>query len=228
MWPSNVNKPLLALIDRSVFWSCFLGNLASMSDELKTFSKEPWSQRSNEHQTVSTYPVNANQKHHHSATPLSCYHCNSIYDGDQCYSISKNNSNLNSTLKTKQCSIDQPYCKVRRQRQVMQRMEYNQFVLQQVYRVEYLVLEDFKAADGGTLDYTPWSMERNCSSECKNFCVTMGGRTKITYCTSCCIGNLCNTDNLASVTKQKSHYSILCSFLMLIVLKIYWKTKILY
>ena len=46
-----------------------------------------------------------------------------------------------------------------------------------------------------TVDFMPWSIERNCSSECKKFCVTMGTRTKITYCSSCCEGNLCNTDN---------------------------------
>lgn len=65
-----------------------------------------------------------------------------------------------------------------------------------MYRVEYLVLEDFKSADDGP--YTPWSMERSCSEECKNFCVTMGGRTKITYCTSCCNADLCNVDNASS------------------------------
>jgi hypothetical protein len=62
--------------------------------------------------------------------------------------------------------------------------------------VEYLVLDDFMSADTGP--YTPWSMERSCSSECKNFCVTMGGRTRLTYCTSCCTNDLCNIDNSVS------------------------------
>merc|ERR1739848_147694 len=166
----------------AIFSAFFKGNFASMSN-LKTLSKEPWNQR-NEYNTIP--PTTSDNLSH--SSPLSCYYCNSIQDGDQYYSISKNNTSLNhphSTM-TKQCSSDQPYCKV--------------------YRVEYLVLEDFKAADDGP--YTPWSMERNCSNECKDFCVTMGGRTKITYCTSCCRGNFCNTDNLASLTK--SDYSILC------------------
>ena len=47
----------------------------------------------------------------------------------------------------------------------------------QVYRVEYLLLDDFKSDD--TRPYTRWSMERSCSSECKNFCVTMGGKYTI-------------------------------------------------
>ena len=74
--------------------------------------------------------------------------------------------------------------------------------------MEYLVLEDFKSTDTGP--YTPWSMERNCSEECKNFCVTMGGRTKLTYCTSCCDTNLCNVDNsVAKIQTIKSFYFIL-------------------
>merc|ERR1711884_870518 len=67
-------------------------------------------------------------------------------------------------------------------------------------------LEDFKSDDSGP--YTKWSMERNCSSECKNFCVTMGGRTKITYCTSCCTSDLCNVDNSVNKIKINSIFFV--------------------
>ena len=83
-----------------------------------------------------------------------------------------------------------------------------------VYRVEYLVLEDFKSDDSGP--YTKWSMERNCSSECKNFCVTMGGRTKITYCTSCCTSDLCNVDNSVNKIKINSIFFVVTSFIGII------------
>lgn len=115
---------------------------------------------------------------------LSCYTCNSIHDGDSCYNVS--NSSIGFT---KKCPTNQPYCKV--------------------YRVEYLLLEDFKSSDDGP--YTPWSMERSCSDECKNFCVTMGGRTKLTYCTSCCTENYCNVDNSGCI-------DVFSKFLLLIVL----------
>ena len=28
-------------------------------------------------------------------------------------------------------------------------------------------------------EFEPWSLERSCAKECKNFCVTMGARTKV-------------------------------------------------
>ena len=34
--------------------------------------------------------------------------------------------------------------------------------------------------------YEEWSLERSCARTCEPFCVSMGGRTKVTYCTSCC------------------------------------------
>merc|ERR1712211_153270 len=55
------------------------------------------------------------------------------------------------------CADDQPFC--------------------QVTRVEYKIGENGDST---------WSLERNCSSDCRPFCVTMGGRTKVTFCSSCC------------------------------------------
>jgi hypothetical protein len=69
-----------------------------------------------------------------------------------------------------------------------------------VHRVEYL---PEKEQDGEVdMIYKDWSIERGCDSHCdpekSNFCVEMGARTKVLYCTSCCEGNLCNVDNKAS------------------------------
>ena len=83
--------------------------------------------------------------------------------------------------------------------------------------MEYLVLEDFKSTDTGP--YTPWSMERNCSDECRNFCVTMGGRTKLTYCTSCCTTNLCNIDNSVEKVQEFKLFYFILSHVILILFK---------
>ncbi|TRY80829.1 hypothetical protein TCAL_04321 [Tigriopus californicus] len=63
----------------------------------------------------------------------------------------------------------------------------------QVKRIEYMITEVNE-------DYIPWSLERECSAECKPFCVNMGTRTKVNYCTSCCTESHCNVDN--SSTQQ--------------------------
>ncbi len=65
-------------------------------------------------------------------------------------------------------------------------------LLGQVSRVEFLT------SDSKTKEMTTWSLERSCADTCSNFCVTMGARTKISYCTSCCNQTLCNTDNAAA------------------------------
>merc|ERR1712012_1378885 len=52
------------------------------------------------------------------------------------------------------------------------------FLLSQVKRVDYKV--------DNMEGYAQWSLTRSCETECRPFCVTMGGRTKVTYCTSCC------------------------------------------
>ena len=51
------------------------------------------------------------------------------------------------------------------------------------------------------MTYKEWSMERGCADSCNpeqsNYCVEMGARTKVLYCTSCCTDSLCNVDNKA-------------------------------
>ena len=51
-------------------------------------------------------------------------------------------------------------------------------MMYQVRRVDYKV--------DNMDEYAQWSLERGCVRECDPFCVSMGGRTKVTYCTSCC------------------------------------------
>ena len=61
-------------------------------------------------------------------------------------------------------------------------------------------MEEGKSA--GIDEMTPWSIERGCDSSCEegtsNYCVEMGARTKVLYCTSCCSDPLCNVDGKAS------------------------------
>jgi hypothetical protein len=64
--------------------------------------------------------------------------------------------------------------------------------------VEYLITESSEEG------FVPWSLERGCSPKCHDFCVTMGARTKVTYCTSCCTTQLCNTDNGRAATVENS------------------------
>ena len=61
-------------------------------------------------------------------------------------------------------------------------------VFLQVKRIAYLITDSIEE-DG----FIPWSLERSCTDVCQPFCVTMGARTKVTYCTSCCSEDRCNT-----------------------------------
>ncbi len=81
----------------------------------------------------------------------------------------------------------------------------------QVARIQYLI------SDGDTTDgHTVWSTERTCSEKCSNFCVTMGTRTKFTYCTSCCDSPMCNEDNGGPPSALVLHHEVPAA-LMLIV-----------
>jgi len=111
-------------------------------------------------------------KHDQGRTQLwrtgSCFSCTTLSEKDQldpeniCYNISlykqwrENNKDDNRYVQ--KCSHEQKYC--------------------QVKRVDYKV--------DNMEGYAQWSLTRSCETECRPFCVTMGGRTKVTYCTSCC------------------------------------------
>ena len=88
----------------------------------------------------------------------------------------------------------------------------------QVKRIDYRI----DSPDEDT-NFTRWSIERSCSADCKKFCVTMGTRTKVTYCTSCCSGNLCNTGNGATGTKAS--FTTMLAF-MLYSLFLKWKDQL--
>ena len=45
--------------------------------------------------------------------PISCYECNTIHDGELCWNLGKNTSNLQDFAhKERSCPAEQPYCKV--------------------------------------------------------------------------------------------------------------------
>ena len=45
--------------------------------------------------------------------PISCYECNTIHDGESCWNLGKNNSNMQDvTHRQRTCPAEQPYCKV--------------------------------------------------------------------------------------------------------------------
>ena len=54
----------------------------------------------------------------------------------------------------------------------------------------------------GIDEMIPWSIQRGCDNDCEegtsNYCVEMGAKTKVLYCTSCCSDPLCNVDGKAS------------------------------
>jgi len=97
--------------------------------------------------------------------PGSCFQCSTLTDNTGlCQDIGRyyqrrqlsNNSDL-PQFET-QCTHAEKYCQVR--------------------RVDYKV--------DNMSGYAQWSLERSCVRDCEPFCVSMGGRTKVTYCTSCC------------------------------------------
>eukprot|EP00096_Caligus_rogercresseyi_P014682 TRINITY_DN7198_c0_g1_i3.p1 TRINITY_DN7198_c0_g1~~TRINITY_DN7198_c0_g1_i3.p1 ORF type:complete len:186 (-),score=51.77 TRINITY_DN7198_c0_g1_i3:8-565(-) len=100
---------------------------------------------------------------------LTCYHCSSLSDGVDCENLNESSSRA---PKTRTCVGSKVYCKVR--------------------RMEYHISDEFENSSASVR----WSMERDCAYEtCKNFCVSMGARTRLTYCTSCCDSDLCNVDS---------------------------------
>ena len=94
----------------------------------------------------------------------SCYSCSTLQDKTglcrdlASYISRKENNETGLPVLETVCRKSQPYC--------------------QVMRVDYKV--------DNMSGYAQWSLERSCSARCEPFCVTMGGRTKVTYCTSCC------------------------------------------
>nr|XP_040578064.1 uncharacterized protein LOC121126794 [Lepeophtheirus salmonis] len=99
---------------------------------------------------------------------LFCYSCTTIKDGSNC----RNLNHSNNSLRTRICVGKKVFCKVR--------------------RMEYHISDEYDHSAGAI----QWSMERDCAYEsCQNFCVSMGARTRFTYCTSCCDTNYCNIDS---------------------------------
>ena len=104
------------------------------------------------------------QARHRQDLAGSCYTCSTLQDKTGlCQDISayisrRQNNETGLPVFEAVCAERTPYC--------------------QVMRVDYKV--------DNMSGYAQWSLERSCSETCEPFCVTMGGRTKVTYCTSCC------------------------------------------
>ena len=94
----------------------------------------------------------------------SCYSCSTLTDKTglcqdiDSYRRRRKNNETNLPVLEAACSGKERFCQVR--------------------RIDYRV--------DSMESYAQWSLERSCSASCQPFCVTMGGRTKVTYCTSCC------------------------------------------
>jgi len=88
-----------------------------------------------------------------------------------------------------QCDDDQNFCMVRR----------------------------FSYTLNGTATKT-WSIERNCTKNCEQHCLTIGERTtKIYMCMSCCSISLCNVGSSAAMNKLVPHFKIMLSALCSII-----------
>ena len=49
-----------------------------------------------------------------SQMPVSCWECNTIHDGEACWNLGKNTTNINEySHMQRSCPAEQPYCKVR-------------------------------------------------------------------------------------------------------------------
>ena len=130
-----------------------------MSDGVETSSPPPSPGTSTEARQGRT------QGHRHNQDLAgTCYRCTTLQDKTGlCQDISayirrKENNETGLPVLETVCTEKTPYC--------------------QVMRVDYKV--------DNMSGYAQWSLERSCSEKCEPFCVTMGGRTKVTYCTSCC------------------------------------------
>jgi len=138
---------------------------------------------------------------------LECYACTATdAANDECYNLSssaafladdvigeQNSGAKIKSVSTAKCGIHQKFC--------------------QVHRVEYLHSGNASEEDKA---FKPWSLERGCAEDCTEFCVTMGARTKIRYCTSCCTHDHCNVDNAAAPLPTTVVTAVMTSYLLLL------------
>lgn len=87
------------------------------------------------------------------------------------------------------------------------------WILFQVKRYSYTT-----SNENSTSVQRMWSIERNCTNKCEPGCITIGERTKLYACTSCCDTSFCNTDRGGSEdTRSKLHITVLGPSLFLTV-----------
>ncbi|XP_022190520.2 uncharacterized protein LOC111048848 isoform X1 [Nilaparvata lugens] len=117
---------------------------------------------------------------------LWCYKCHTMDEKEECNDLAgKNNSVL-----VHKCLGDHRTC-------VVKRYSYT------------------TSTENSTSVQRMWSIERNCVNKCEPGCITIGERTKLYACTSCCETSFCNSDRgLANCVVFDSHLVIMCLFLI--------------
>lgn len=88
-----------------------------------------------------------------------------MFDGEDCLNI--NQTRTKQTNLTRKCSLEEPFCTVR--------------------RFSYTMSDK-----NTTTEKRLWNIQRHCSNHCENSCIIIGERTKLYACQSCCDKNLCN------------------------------------
>ncbi|XP_075215097.1 uncharacterized protein LOC142320983 [Lycorma delicatula] len=109
---------------------------------------------------------------------LWCYRCLTMDENSECSNFTGNNSTL-----AHKCLGDRRTC-------IVKRYSYT------------------TSTENSTSVQRMWSIERNCTNRCEPGCITIGERTKLYACTSCCDTSFCNTDRGASV-EAKSKLKII-------------------
>ncbi|XP_055373953.1 uncharacterized protein LOC129607188 [Condylostylus longicornis] len=97
---------------------------------------------------------------------LYCYSCETMEDGLNCADFSVGNYNFSHMIK--KCKADEFVCMVKRFSYTM-------------------------SNENVTTSPKMWSLERKCAVNCEPGCFSIGERTKLYACTSCCEKSLCNT-----------------------------------
>ncbi|RZF44751.1 hypothetical protein LSTR_LSTR000703 [Laodelphax striatellus] len=124
---------------------------------------------------------------------LWCYKCHTMNEKEECNDLAgKNNSVL-----VHKCLGDDRTCVV-------------VVVYFQVKRYSYTT-----STENTTSVQIMWSIERNCVNKCEPGCITIGERTKLYACTSCCDTSFCNSDRGAANTiTVNAHLALISLFLV--------------
>ncbi|XP_037075159.1 uncharacterized protein LOC119096388 [Pollicipes pollicipes] len=122
----------------------------------------------------SVSPLEVTDRQGRIGEPLNCYSCHSQTTGEAC----KDGTLIqNKTEWQAQCSAKHTACMVR-------------------------VYKSSSTVNKSEAHTSIWSVERACAEECEPDCLTIGERTKIISCISCCTEDLCNYADGAATWRQ--------------------------